>query len=225
MLIEETFSLLTSTTSFHYLDLEAAQTIVSAATTSQHAEMTSNEQDLLPGWTLLRSIARRIVLGPTAEKDFNLSSSVQKLKAFLQSEIASIMLPDTQFNVLPSAEIIQRLFLHLTFLKACSKLCMLITSLLKQKAHEIKGKVKEDEMDSLAASVKKISEGIYGFAEKWKEVLEGGYLNDLMDAMVGGEIEGLVEEIVEREKVEDCVRGCRDSAVAALEGVLKVKMI
>jgi hypothetical protein len=225
MLIEETFSLLTSTTSIHSLDREAAQIIVSGATASQQAELTSDEQALLPGWTLLRALVRRIVLGPAAEKNLDLSSSAQKLKAFLLSEIVGTTLPDTQPDVLPSREIIQRLFLHLTFLKACSKLCILTTSLLKQKAHEIKGKVKEDEIDSLAASVKEISEGIYGFVGKWKEILEGEYLDGLMNAMVGGEIRGLVEEIVDREEVEDCVRGCRDSAVAALEGVLKVKMI
>jgi len=223
--MEDTFSLLTSTPSFTPFDLEAAQNVISNATPSQYAELTADEQLLLTGWEILRSLILRITLHQTADKNLDVCLTLQKLKEFLELNLRGSTLPEPSSSLLPSSENVQKMFLRLTFLKACAKLCSLTLSFLKQKSHELKEKIKNEEVQSLADLMKDISEGIYDLARNWRTELKGESADGLMDEVGEGQTRGLVESIVGREEVANFVLTCRESAIAALGGVLRVKIV
>ena len=160
VLVEDTWNLLTSNPSLNTRDLSTTEKIGANATEKGWAELTGCEKLLHQGWTALRPLVRRVVLGAEAELAIRLFTSLAQLKMILNSNHASITALDKTAPALPDRNVIQFLVLQLEFLKACSKLSSLLSSYQNQKSQELKGKLTSDETQSLMEKVVSVAEGV-----------------------------------------------------------------
>ena len=129
-------------------------------------ELTSSEKLLHQGWKALRPLVRRVVLGAEAELAIRPSTSLAQPRMILNSNHASIRALDKKAPTLPGRNVIQFLVLKLESLKACSKLCSLLSSSQNQKSQELKGKLISDETQSLMEKVMSVAEGVYSHAKQ-----------------------------------------------------------
>lgn len=170
------------------------------------------------GWTLLRPAARRVMLGPSESCD--LKAQTQKMEEWLQRTSA-----DTQpHGLLPDASALQHMFLHLELLKACMKFCDHGLAFLKQKSHELQGKLSKEQLNRMAATVRERAADIRGRATKWMNRLSEGGLDALVNQIIEGPSGELVEELLGSHQVEAYAALCKESARDALSGVLMVKV-
>jgi N-terminal acetyltransferase B complex non-catalytic subunit len=115
-------------------------------------------------------------------------------------------------------------YLHLEFAKTCVHFVTTATALLKQKNHHASGAIPTDalgkiknEAKALGGAVQKQAKGLQTSLkkdgrQKVLQVIKAGGLGELIDQLTGGEqLRRYVDEMV-------------DSAIEALEGVLKVKV-
>lgn len=152
-------------------------------------------------------------------------SSVEKLA----SDIAPILAnADHQRLLVPTAELLQMMFIHLELLQSLWRLCDLATAAITQKTHPIKGFLTKPQIDKMRKTVQSFYQLIRKTASDWINRLRSDGAKKLQEEVYAGGIGGAINELVkdglEGSSGEMSMMGLNASAVEALEGVLRVKL-
>jgi len=127
-------------------------------------------------------------------------------------------------GLLPHDSALQHMFLHLELLKAYSRFCEHGLAFLKQKSHELQGKLAKDQLNRMTATIRERAADIRGRATKWINRLSEGGLDALVNQAIEGSTGELIEDLLGSDKVETYAALYKESALDALNGVLMVKI-
>ncbi|KAK3074914.1 hypothetical protein LTS18_014138, partial [Coniosporium uncinatum] len=176
------------------------------------------ERDFTQGWYLLRTLALTSFHKPTA----NEPQLIQKIHKFIDD-----MAPPTnseELPLLPDCHFLERAFLTLEFLKACTHLCHV---LLNPKEPKAKNRTVISQKASIESLRKLAAEKAQGFKKvivKWEAELKANGHKRVFRLVEEDVLGKRVEEIIGKDFVEGCVREIVESAVDALQGIGRVKV-
>jgi len=115
-------------------------------------------------------------------------------------------------------------FLHLEFVKACHKLVETTITMSKQKGHHSAGKVPAE----ILQQIKKEGNAVGETVQKQAKVIRDSLVKDgrvkVMKAVKKGELGAVIDKLFGGEGLRRWIEEMVESAVEALDGVLKVKV-
>jgi ElaB/YqjD/DUF883 family membrane-anchored ribosome-binding protein len=194
------------------------------------AELTPSEQVMSHGWDLLQPITVNLILGPThAHAAADLKAATAALSAWLTTDLPTALYPAAASTgpscILPHHTRLHTLYLHLEFLKAALRLVDAAAALAKQKAHHAHSKIPADALEGVRKAVREQGESVRRRAREMKKRLERGGADEVLAAFrSGGAVGEAVAGLVGEQRMKRYARAFVESAVEAVDGVLKVKV-
>lgn len=193
-------------------------------------ELTPREKGISVGWDLLLPIIIHLTLGPKAtHASKDLKKDIVVLLDFLKA--AHRALETNNLDISAEGEVVfvhwtlfETCFLHLEFVKACHKLVETGTALAKQKGHPAFGKVPTDLLLQIRKEGKALADTVQKQAKNVRDGLVKEGRGKVGDVVRAGELGAVIEKLVGGEQLRRTVAEIAESAVEALDGVLKVKV-
>ena len=219
MLWDETYSCLLGEPTFRTTDLKFAEKVVKNQ--KKPPDLTDSEWEMSRGWLLLHTYVK--VQTPCEEKA-GVASMTQLLTSIIDfAEVRSekVHSQDYSGGQFPDSAVLQKIYLTLEYLRACSKIGQ-FHQLLPKPSGSVKNDIPtKDQVNVKMKDVQSQVDKLRLFISNWRNMLAKRSISVLAEQMQSGTYSDHLKELIGPELSESCAKSFLGSALDALDGLLR----
>ena len=226
MLWDDTYSCLLGTPSFRAADLNVAEDIVQKQ--EECNDLTDNEREMSKGWFLLRNYVKGQPLGSGDTHTKSMQELLSAIVAFAKLSVENICSKDYSAGQLPDSVLLQEAYLVLDYLRACSKISHFhhhYYQLPKYNGSIKHGVSTKDQLNGKMKEIETQLGKLRGSISTWHTAVSKRSVSSLAEQLLSGPFSNHLSDLVGPDLLRSYAKTFLESAMDALDGLLKAAKI